>query len=109
MASLVWVPHAQPALLILAKVYAEICATIDSRSSVKQHVRDHIDDLIVTRVSMARHGTLMGHAWWGRPMPLHECGQELYVDPHDGIVNQTARLRRKLGLPLSRRERRRSV
>ena len=31
------------------KVYSEICARLDTRSTVKQHVRDHLEDLIVLK------------------------------------------------------------
>ena len=88
-----------------SKVYSEICATIDARSTVKQHVREHIEDLIVVRVSYAKDGTRLGHGYRGRPWPLHESHQELYVDPKDGIVKEIATLRRKMRLPVSRRER----
>lgn len=89
-----------------SKVYSEICAKIDARHTVKQHVRDHLEDLIVTRVSRGRDGTLLGQGRWDRPWPLHDCRQALYVDPCDGIIKETARLRRKLGLPAERRWRR---
>ena len=88
-----------------SKVFSEICATIDVRSTVKQHIREHIDDLIVVRVTAAKDGTLIGHSLGGRPWPLHESHQELYVDPKDGTVREVAALRRKMRLPVSRRER----
>ena len=87
-----------------SKVFSEICATIDARSTVKQHVLQHIEDLIVVRVSYAKDGTRLGHGFGGTPWPLHESHQELYVDPKDGIVKEIAALRRKMRLPVSRRE-----
>ena len=66
---------------------------------------EHIEDLIVVRVSYAKDGTRLGHNSHGWPRPLHESLQELYVDPKDGIVKEIAALRRKMRLPVSRRER----
>ena len=88
-----------------SKVYSEIRATIDARSTVKQHVLEHLEDLIVVRVSYGKDGTRLGHGFGGRPWPLHESHQELYVDPKDGIVKEIAALRRKMRLPVSRCER----
>ncbi len=89
-----------------AQVYSEICAKIDARHTVKQHARDHLENFIVIRVSRGRDGTLLGQSHFGRPWPLHECRQALYVDPRDGIIKETARLRRQMGLPPVRRWRR---
>lgn len=89
------------------KVYSEICARLDTRSAVKQHVRDHLEDLIVFRVVVGKDGALLDPKGWPRLQPIHEARQELYVDPGDGIVKEVAALRRQLGLPVSRRARRR--
>ena len=86
-----------------SKVYSEIRATIDARSTVKQHVLEHLEHLIVIRVSCGKDGTWLGHGSGGRPWPLHESHQELYVDPRDGILKEVAALRRRMGLPESRR------
>ena len=64
---------------------------------------EHIEDLIVVRVSYAKDGTRLGHNSHGWPRPLHESLQELYVDPKDGIVKEIAALRRKMRLPASPR------
>ncbi|MDJ0942466.1 MAG: hypothetical protein QNJ30_03335 [Kiloniellales bacterium] len=89
------------------KVYSEICARLDTRSTVKQHVRDHLQDLIVVKAMVAKDGALLELGHWGDPRPLHASRCELYVDPRDGIIKEVAALRRKLGLPISRRARRR--
>lgn len=86
-----------------SKVYSEIRATIDARSTVKQHVLEHLEDLIVVRVSYDKDGMHLGHSFGGRPWPLHELHQELYVDPKNGIVKEIAALRRKMRLPATRR------
>jgi hypothetical protein len=87
------------------KVFAEICATLDSGSTVKRHVRDHLEDLIVVRVGVGRNGEWIGPGTRGG-QGVAGWYERLYVDPEDGIIKETAKLRRKLGLdprPASRR------
>lgn len=84
------------------KVYGEICATLDASHTVKQHVREHLEDFIVVRVSVGRDGHWLGHDRRS-PALLENCHQALYVDPRDGIVKETAKFRWKLGLPAVRR------
>lgn len=88
-------------------VYSEICARLDTRSTVKQHVRDHLEDLIVVKVTVDRDGRKLCNGRWAGLRPLHESWCDLYVDPEDGIIKEVAALRRKLGLPASRNARRR--
>lgn len=90
------------------KVYSEICATLDASHTVKQHVRDHLEDFIVVRVSVGRDGRWLGHGSWPGPTALEDCHQALYVDPRDGIIKETAKFRCKLGLPAVRRRRAKS-
>ena len=86
------------------KVYSEICARLDTRSTVKQHVRDHLGDLIDFRVVVGKEGVLYDRRGW----PIHKFRCGLYVDPHDGLIKEVAELRRKLGLPVSWKARRRT-
>lgn len=81
------------------KVYKEICDALDGRSTVKEHVHLHLDDFIVRQVAVGRDGRWLGQLSWGRPTPLEECRARLYVDPQDGIIKETGKYRRKLGLP----------
>lgn len=67
-------------------VYSEICAGIDTRSAVKAHVRLHLDDLVLSRISIGRHGEWMadgriveGPSRWYRR-------RTFFVDPRDGIL-----------------------
>ena len=85
-------------------VYSEICARLDNRSTVKQHVRDHLEDIIDFRVFVGKDGSIYDRGGW----PLHKSGARLYVDPHDGIIKEVAVLRRALGLPESRRTKKRT-
>ncbi len=80
------------------KVYSEISEHLDTGSTVKQHVRDHLTDFILTDVTVARDGSFMASNHWGRPMPPDQWWAKLYVDPKDGLIKRTDKLCRKLGL-----------
>ena len=70
------------------KVFSEICATIDRRNAVQQHIHQHIDQFIATRVGL-RDGRLIDFTN-GRCLPLDGLRhQELYVDPRSGLVRLT--------------------
>jgi hypothetical protein len=99
------------------KVYAELCARIDRRSTVQQHILQHLEDFVAIRVieidgelHVASHGgPLPLDARWGR--------WELYVDPRTGILRRNRKaiakrvqsrrehVRRKFpGVPADRRD-----
>lgn len=67
-------------------VFSEICARLDTGSTVKMHVRQHIEDFVLTRISIGRQGEWMFEGqvlgrkdqWFRR--------RELFVDPRDGIL-----------------------
>ncbi|MEL6860538.1 MAG: hypothetical protein AAGL11_01770 [Pseudomonadota bacterium] len=80
------------------KVYSEICEHLDTGSTVKQHVRDHLTDFILTDVTVACDGSFMASNHWGRPMAPDQWWARLYVDPKDGLIKRTDKLCRKLGL-----------
>ncbi|MCR9271435.1 MAG: hypothetical protein NXH72_15700 [Hyphomonadaceae bacterium] len=80
------------------KVYSEISAHLDTSSTVKQHVRDHLTDFILVDVTVARDGSFMASNHWGRPMAPDQWWAKLYVDPNDGLIKRTDKLCRKLGL-----------
>jgi hypothetical protein len=66
------------------KVYAELCEGIDRRSTVQQHIHQHVEDFVAVRVVRVR-----GELWSGnglRPMPLEQVRQRLYVDPDTGLL-----------------------
>lgn len=67
-------------------VFSEICASLDTGSTVKMHVRQHIEDFVLTRISTGRRGE-----WMFEGKILGRKGQwlrrrELFVDPRDGIL-----------------------
>lgn len=80
------------------KVYSEISEHLDTSSTVKQHVRDHLTDFILVKVTVARDGSLMASNHWGRPIAPDQWWAKLYVDPKDGLIKRTDKLCRKIGL-----------
>jgi len=68
------------------KVFGEICAHIDRRSTVQQHSHQHIEDFIAVQVKRD-NGRLfnlreLGSRFW----PDKGLRQELYVDPRSGLI-----------------------
>lgn len=80
------------------KVYSEISEHLDTGSTVKQHVRDHLSDFILIKVSVDRDGGFMATRHWGGPQPPQSWWARLYVDPNDGLIKRTDKLCRKLGV-----------
>lgn len=80
------------------KVYSEICAGIDRRNTVQQHIHEHLDDFVARRV-VDVDGIL---CWDGRRGGLHPIaksyGPRFYVDPRTGLLRlneRRARARRE--------------
>src|SRR6185437_6639175 len=72
------------------KVYSEICARIDRRNTVQQHIHQHIDDFIAIKVR-EKEGKLIAVS---RGNPRELWYEELYVDPRTGIIREYRRGRR---------------
>lgn len=70
-------------------VYSEICAQIDTRSTVKTHVRDHIEDLIAVRILVTTDGQWFRHTRCGGIRPLERWWPPLYVDPDTKRIKET--------------------
>jgi hypothetical protein len=68
------------------QVYAEICANLDTGSTVKMHVRQHLDDLVHRRISYGRDGELLNDGWLLEQGSRRSVRDDLYVDPDDGIL-----------------------
>jgi hypothetical protein len=68
------------------KVFSEICAGIDRRNTVQQHIHQHIRDFIAIDVKV-HEGRLVDLAdrWRFRPSEFG-VSQELYVDPCSGLI-----------------------
>lgn len=93
-----------------SKVYSEICENLDADNTVKQHVRDHLQDFVVTKVATGRKGEWMnGTTRGGRyRATVATWHQPLYVDPNDGILKRSDKLWKKSGIeskPWRRRNR----
>jgi hypothetical protein len=71
------------------KVYSEICAGIDRRNTVQQHIHQHIEDFIAIKVR-EKDGKLIAVSR-GEP---RELWYKLYVDPRTGIIREHRRGRR---------------
>ena len=68
------------------EVFSEICAGIDRRNTVQQHIHQHIRDFIAIDVDV-REGRLvdvMGR--WGFRGHCSDISQSLYVDPRTGLI-----------------------
>jgi len=81
-------------------VFSEICVQLDTGSTVKMHVRLHLDDLVVSRIGFGRHGELVHNGKVLDPAYGHRRwrGTELYVDPDDGILKDRLRFWRDRGV-----------
>jgi len=77
-------------------VFSEICATLDTGSTIKMHVRSHIEDYVLTRISIGRRGEWMHEGevlgregrWFRRRL--------FFVDPRDGVLKDINGLARRL-------------
>jgi hypothetical protein len=67
-------------------VFSEICTTLDTGSTIKMHVRSHIEDYVLARISVGRHGEWMHEGEvLGRENRWHRR-RAFFVDPRDGIL-----------------------
>ena len=68
------------------KVFSEICANIDRRNTVQQHIHQHIRDFIAIDIGI-REGQWVDLTNRRRFLPSSSgIYQELYVDPSSGLV-----------------------
>ncbi|MEV4933923.1 hypothetical protein MRBLMA1_001345 [Sphingobium sp. LMA1-1-1.1] len=77
-------------------VFSEICAGLDTGSTVKMHVRQHLEDYVLTRISIGRHGE-----WMFEGEVLEREGRwfrrrAFFVDPEDGLLKDYVQLRHRL-------------
>lgn len=66
-------------------VYSELCARVDRRNTVQQHIHQHIDDFVAMKV-LEIDGDFHVMQNWGGLKPLTEVWQRLYVDPRNGCL-----------------------
>lgn len=70
------------------KVYSEICAGIDRRNTVQQHIHQHLEDFVATRLIRV-DGVLCHHGGWFGLRPIDsEWGPRFFVDPDNGLLRR---------------------
>lgn len=67
------------------RVFSDLCSGIDRRNTVQQHIHQHLDDFVATKVG-AVDGELYELGRYGGPRPLAQSGQRLYVHPDNGLL-----------------------
>ena len=67
-------------------VFSEICATLDTGSTIKMHVRSHIEDFVLTRISVGRRGEWMHEGEVLGQEDRWRRQRAFFVDPRDGIL-----------------------
>ena len=83
-------------------VFSEICQHLDTGSTVKMHVREHLDDFVDRHVRRKADGELWTVQGWGGETKLINQWVELYVDPDDGRIKETRALCKKHGVLFAR-------
>lgn len=77
-------------------VFSEICAQLDTGSTVKMHVRQHLEDFVLTRISIGRYGEWL---FEGEVLGTSGCWfrrRKFFVDPLDGVLKDHALLADRL-------------
>jgi hypothetical protein len=79
-------------------VYSDISATLSPDHTVKQHVREHLDDFVARRIFVRPDGVWLNGSdrrfWGNRAEPWR---QPFYVDPYDGILKDSSLYWAKVG------------
>ncbi|MES2441471.1 MAG: hypothetical protein V4574_01460 [Pseudomonadota bacterium] len=71
-------------------VFSEICAHLDTGSTVKMHVRMHLKDFVMFGIARGRHGEWMHD---GRVIVRERVRwRRFFVDPDDGVLKDIALL-----------------
>lgn len=83
-------------------VFSEICQHLDTGSTVKMHVREHLDDFVDRHARRKSDGELWTSQGWGGETKVIDRWVELYVDPDDGRIKQTHALCKKHGVLFAR-------
>ncbi|BEV09890.1 hypothetical protein ATDW_03860 [Asticcacaulis sp. DW145] len=69
-------------------VFSEICAQLDTGSTMKMHVRQHIEDFVLARISIGRYGKWL---FEGEILGSNERRyrrRQFFVDPTDGVLRE---------------------
>ena len=76
-------------------MFSEICQHLDTGSTVKMHVREHLDDFVDRHARRKSDGELWTSQGWGGETKVIDRWVELYVDPDDGLIKETRKLCKK--------------
>jgi hypothetical protein len=68
------------------KVYAELCANIDRRNTVQEHIFAHIDGFVERNIKLIDGDLYVQEGWRMRFIPLKGSQVELYVHPRTGLL-----------------------
>lgn len=71
-------------------VFSEICAGLDTGSTVKMHVRQHLSDFVLFGIARGRFGELLHEGRELLPHRRNGAWPEFYVDPDDGVLKDRA-------------------
>jgi hypothetical protein len=83
------------------KVRSELLAQIDQRSTVQQHIMEHVDDYVLTEIIVkprsdaqpGKGGVVFLHrprySRLGELQPVEQSSSPLFVDPRTGILRET--------------------
>ncbi|MFN0314094.1 MAG: hypothetical protein ACKVQA_03525 [Burkholderiales bacterium] len=63
------------------KVYAELCANIDRRNTVQEHIFAHIDQFVETQTRLFGGKVHVMRGWGAKWEPVEESSARLYVHP----------------------------
>lgn len=68
------------------QVYSELCARIDRRNTVQQHIHQHLDQFVALRVVVFDGRLHLDHGWGGLKPLSDPWAPKLYVDPDSGLL-----------------------
>lgn len=78
------------------KVYSELCANIDRRNTVQEHIFTHINDFVAKDARWVNGEVMVVERWGRHCIPIGEARAELFVHPRTGILlANRARIRHK--------------
>ena len=76
--------------------YAQLCASIDRRNSVQEHIFAHIDNFVACETNLIDGKVHVVSAWERKPQPVEESRATLHVHPLTGMRPKNRhRIRRK--------------
>jgi hypothetical protein len=70
------------------KVYAELCANIDRRNTVQEHIFAHIDGFVERKTQLIDGNVYVRDRWARELTRIEDSRVALYVHPKTGILRQ---------------------